>query len=521
MAEKRLAGIIAYDLGTGGIKASLYDETGTSHAHTFQAYETRYEGARIHEQRPLDWWNAIVSTTRELLQKTGIPSEDIAGLAISGHSLGAVPVGADGELLREYTPIWSDKRAKEQADRFFQKTPYEDWYLQTGNGFPAECYTIFKIMWYRDREPEMYKKIYKILGSKDYCNFKMTGRACTDYSYASGTGAYSLKEHRYDGRYLELAGIDQDILPEIIPSHDIVGTLLPEAAAELGLTEKVKVICGGVDNACMALGAKGICASRSYLSLGSSAWIAVIDDKPVLDLRYRPFVFDHCVEGLYTSATSIFSAGNSFRWVRDHICPDLVEQEKLGQISDAYDEMNKMASRSPIGAENLIFNPSLSGGAMIEESPDICGGYVGLKLGHTRDDLVRAALEGITYNLYYAMHILWKYCPDIQEMLIVGGGSKSRIWRQMFADVFGIRFVKTAIDQDAASLGAAALAAYGLGFWQSYSRIDELHKTESIAVPDGEAHKMYEVYYKLHRDFAHYMAVMGQELRDKTENNKK
>lgn len=501
MTNKISAGLIAYDLGTGGIKTSLFDENGTTYAHTFQAYQTRYEGSEIHEQRPQDWWDGIVSTTKELLKKTGISPMSITGLAISGHSLGAVPVGKDGKLLREYTPIWSDKRAKKQASQFFEKTSHEEWYLQTGNGFPAECYTIFKIMWYRENEPEMYKKIYKILGSKDYCNFRMTGRACTDYSYASGVGAYILKEHRYDDRYLEIAGIDKDILPEIIPSHGIVGTLLPEAAAELGLSEKVRVVCGGVDNSCMALGAKGICASRSYLSLGSSAWIAVVDDKPVLDIRYRPFVFEHCIEGLYTSATSIFSAGNSFRWVRDSICSNLVEQERNDRISDAYDEMNKMVDRSPIGANDLIFNPSLSGGAMIEESPDICGGYIGLKLGHTQDDLVRASMEGITYNLYYAMNILWKYCPDIQEMLIVGGGSKSPIWRQMFADVFGINFIKTVIDQDAASLGAAALAAYGLGYWKSYARIDELHKTESIAVPDKEKHKLYEYYYTLHRDF--------------------
>ncbi|MCU6762784.1 Xylulose kinase [uncultured Roseburia sp.] len=506
--------IIAYDLGTGGIKSSLFDVEGTSLVHTFQAYETRYDGSDIHEQKPEDWWNGIVETTRLLMKKTNTSPKEVKGLAISGHSLGVVPVAADGTLLRSYTPIWSDKRAGRQAAEFFKKTDYDRWYMCTGNGFPAECYSVFKIMWYRDAEPELYQKTYKILGSKDYCNFVMTGKAYTDYSYASGSGVYSLKERAYVDEYIQTAGIDKKLLPEIIPSHGVVGNLLEGPARELGLTTETKVICGGVDNSCMALGAKGTKHGRTYTSLGSSSWIAVIAKEPILDRQYLPFVFEHCVEGLYTSATSIFSAGNSFRWVRDCICPDLVEKEKTEEIDDAYDEMNKMVTESPIGANKLIFNPSFAGGAMIEESPDICGGYIGLKLGHNRNDMVRSAMEGITYNLYYAMLVLKKYQPDIHEMLLVGGGSKSRVWRQMFADVFGMRMIKTVVDQDAASLGAAALAAYGLGYWKSYDRLDEIHVVESIQEPDSEKTCEYRTYYELHRKFAHYMAIMGDCLKN-------
>lgn len=508
--------IIAYDLGTGGIKSSLYETDGTSLGNTFLQYDTYYQGADIHEQDPMDWWNGIVRTTKMLLEETKTAPESVKGLAISGHSLGTVLVDADGNLLTRRTPIWSDKRAKAQAERFFAETDYDRWYMTTGNGFPPECYTIFKIMWYRDEEPELFAKTEKVLGSKDFCNYLMTGRACTDHSYASGSGVYSLKEHRYVSEYVELSGIDAAMLPEIISSHAVVGNLLPEAANELGLTTDVKVICGGVDNSCMALGARGIKEQRSYTSLGSSSWIAVIDSEPILDVQYKPFVFAHCIDGLYTSATSIFSAGNSFRWVRDTICPDLKEQEAAGAIADAYVEMNDMAEASCIGANGLIFNPSLAGGAMIEESPDICGGYIGLNLGHTRNDLVRSAMEGITYNLYYAMTILKYYQPSIDEMLLVGGCAKSAFWRQMFADVFSMKMIKTVIDQDAASLGAAALVAYGLGYWDSYERIDELHIPESEEFPREELTKEYRGYYRLHRDFAHYLAQMGTQIHEFT-----
>lgn len=506
--------IIAYDLGTGGIKASLFDVNGESYAHTFEQYITCYSGNDIHEQNPNDWWNGIIHSTQELISKSFVNPEEIVGISISGHSLGVVPVDKDGDPLRTLTPIWSDTRASRQTEQFFKTISYDDWYLCTGNGFPAECYSIFKIMWYHDNEPEMFKKIYKVLGSKDYCNLRLTGKYYTDYSYASGSGVYSLNNHNYVPEYIHASGINPDLLPDIIPSHGIVGNLTEDASRQLGLPTSVKVICGGVDNSCMALGAMGTKDGRVYTSLGSSSWIAVIGNQPILDLEYKPFVFEHCIEGLYTSATSIFSAGNSFRWVRDNICHELLEKEASGQITDAYTEMNSMLEISPIGSNKLIFNPSMAGGAMIEESKNIVAGFVGLTLGHSRNDLVRAAMEGITFNLKYAMDILSRYHPGLTKMLLVGGGSKSKVWRQMFADIFDLEIIKTNIDQDAASLGAAALVAYGLGYWNDYNILDKIHKEQSTEIPIPENTTKYNKLYPIHRDVAHYMALTGNKLHD-------
>jgi xylulokinase len=503
--------IIAYDLGTGGIKASIFDIEGKLYSDTFIQYETSYNG-KFHEQAPNCWWDGIIQSTKKLIGDSKAFARDIVGMAISGHSLGVVPVGKDGELLRAQTPIWSDARAEVQAKRFFEKIDYNKWYMTTGNGFPAELYSIFKIMWYKEFEPEMYSNIYKIIGSKDYCNLRLTGKIYTDHSYASGSGVYSLKERKYIDEYLKAAEIEKDFFPEIIGSHDIVGHLTSEAANILGLSVDVKVIAGGVDNSCMALGSKGIKDGRAYLSLGSSSWIAAIGEEPILDIKYKPFVFTHVVEGLFTSATSIFAAGSSFRWVRDTICSDLVAKEVNGEIEDAYILMNEMVGKSPIGANRLIFNPSLAGGAMIEETKNICGGFVGLSLSHNRNDMVRSAMEGITYNLNYAMEILKKYKSNISEILLVGGGSKSQIWRQMFADVFGMDIIKSCIDQNAASLGVAALVAFGLGYWKSYDKVDEIHIVQNVESPNMNDHKKYMEMYRLHRYIAHFMALSGDKL---------
>ncbi|HWR23276.1 MAG TPA: FGGY-family carbohydrate kinase [Feifaniaceae bacterium] len=501
--------IIAYDLGTGGIKASLFTAEGLSLADAFMQYDAVYKPGGVHEQKPELWWEGIVASTRLLLQKSGANASDIAGLSISGHSLGVVPVDRNGKLLRDYTPIWSDTRAASQAQAFFEKIPYETWYRTTGNGFPAECYAVFKIMWYRDNEPELYKNAYKILGSKDYCNLKLTGRMCTDHSYASGSGVYDLKAHAYVDAFIEAAGVRKELFPELLQSHEVVGTLTPEAANALGLCENVRVVAGGVDNSCMALGAKGVKNGRAYLSLGSSSWIAAVGDKPLLDFQYKPFVFAHVIDGLYASATSIFAAGSSFRWARDTLCPDLVEKERAGELADAYDEMNRLAALSPIGANGVQFNPSLAGGAMIEETKNIRGGFLGLSLEHDRSDMIRASMEGIAYNLYYAMTILEKYQDKLPELLLVGGGGKSPFWRQMFADIFDMDIVKTNIGQNAASLGAAALAAYGLGYWDSYDRIDRVHQVRDIARPDPERVRAYRPYYERSRHAAHLLALYG------------
>ncbi len=504
--------IITYDLGTGGIKTSLFTVEGRSLANTFLAYDTVYPQSNMHEQAPDVWWKGIKTTTHDLIKKTNTLPQEVVGMAISGHSLGVVPVDSDGNLLREFTPIWSDTRAESQAEEFFARVDYDEWYLRTGNGFPPECYALFKIMWYRDNEPDMFKNVHKILGSKDYCNLLLTGRMCTDRSYASGSGAFDLKSDEYIKEYVNAADLDMGIFPEIIKSHAVVGNLTQSAAEELGLGQSTKVICGGVDNSCMALGAKGFSPGRAYTSLGSSSWIAVVDESPIVDTKYKPYVFSHVVEGMFASATSIFSAGNSYRWVRDHVFADLVEKERTGEIADAYVQINMLAEKSPIGANSLMFNPSLAGGSMIEEDKRILGGFVGMSLRHTREDIARSTLEGITYNLRYALDILRGYCPDISDMLIVGGGSKSEFWRQMFADIFGIDVIKTDIGQDCASLGAAALVAYGLGYWQDYSPIDELHGENVISTTNREHEKLYEKYYNYQREFAHYMAEIGKKL---------
>jgi xylulokinase len=474
--------IIAYDLGTGGAKASLYAVDGTCLATTFVPYETIYPNAGWHEQRPSDWWNAVVASTRALMkQKHGSPA-NVDCLAISGQSLAVIPLDSHGALLRDSIPIWSDTRASRQTAEFFAKVDRDRWYMTTGNGFPSECYSVFKIMWYRDNEPELFSRTATVLGSKDYINLRLTGKILTDFSYASGTGVYDLLGWGYRDEFVKASGLPASLFPKIVPSTEIIGTLTETAAGELGLPRGVKVACGGVDNSCMALGARNTGEGRVYTSLGSSSWIAVSSSKPVLDPKAKPYVFTHVIPGLFTSAVSIFSGGNSFRWIRDALFGGGAALDGR----DAYDLMNELAAASPVGAHALLFNPSLAGGSLLEPSPHIRGAFAGIDLRHTRGDLVRAGMEGIAMNLGAVLEVLRRFVPLAPEMLMVGGGSKSALWRQIFADVYRMDCVKTNVDQEAGSLGAAAVAAVGAGLWNGFAKVDEVHQVQGVQKPIPE-----------------------------------
>lgn len=503
--------ILAYDLGTGGTKASLFNEKGQAQSSAFVSCKTYYPQENFREQRPDDWWQMVVDSTKALLDKVHVEVSDIKAIGVSGHSLGVVPVDQQGSLLVGQVPIWSDARADAQVKDFFTRVDEEQWYMTTGNGFPAQLYAIFKIMWYKQHMKDVYDRTYAFIGTKDYVNLKLTGVIGTDHSYASGSGVYNLIEGRYEQSYIEASGVSKDRLPGLYGSDEVIGTLLPEMAKELGLSEATMVVSGGVDNACMALGAGCIDDGMSYTNLGTSAWVAIADHKPVVEADKRPYVFAHCIKGMYVSATAIFSAGNSYRWVRDQICEDLKNQEEQTGIN-AYDAMNALASEVPVGSNKLIFNPSLAGGSSLDKSENIRGGYIGLMLGHTRADMIRAALEGITMNLRLALDVLGDQVPLSHKMLIVGGGANSPLWMQMFADIYGMTVLKTVVGQEAGSLGAAALALVGAGIWDDYNAIGALHQLESAYEPDMNRKENYNQLLNIFSAVAEMQSDIGDLL---------
>jgi xylulokinase len=239
-----------------------------------------------------------------------------------------------------------------------------------------------------------------------------------------------------------------------------------------------------VDNSCMALGTTGLGNGRVYTSLGSSAWIAISAEQPILDAKTLPFVFAHVQKGYFTTGVSIFSAANGYRWAKETLCADLQD--------DHYKRMDDMAAASPVGANGVMFNPSLAGGSSQEPSEAIQGAFMGLQLSSRRADILRAILEGVALSLRcFCLTVVEPLMQGNEPMIICGGGAKSALWMQIFADVYGRKVEVTNVDQDAASLGAAAIALKGEGCWPDYTPLDGLFNVQKTFVPNLEAVRCY------------------------------
>ena len=225
--------------------------------------------------------------------------------------------------------------------------------------------------------------------------------------------------------------------------------------------------------------------------MGSSSWLTIASAAPILDLRVRPYVFAHVAPKMFISATSIFSSGTTIDWVRDALFADVKKSaERSGR--EVHSLLEEIASQSPRGANGLLLVPTLGGGTSLEGGPAVRGALVGLDLLHRRADIMRAAYEGVALGLRVALDELRQMTRVGDQIIMVGGGARSAFWRQVFADVFEISVLKTGIDQQAASLGAAALAFVGTGLWKDFGRIVDLHLVEHRATPALEAKAVYD-----------------------------
>jgi len=481
--------IIAHDMGTGGSKAVLYDRDGTLLAKSFQAYETQYPQARWAEQRPNDWWNAIVAATQDVVSKSGIDVNEVAVISMDGHGMGNVPVDGNGNLLRESTMVWFDSRSSEQAKKVVDAVGLEEWYRTTGCAFDPAFFSGFKLMWYRDNEPELFKKTHKFLGTKDYITLRMTGAQLSDYSDAQLSGFFDIHEMAYSPQLLKLADFPVDKLPDLYPSTHIAGELLPEPAKEMGLPAGIPVAVGGADVPATAAGAGVVSKDRIYSYIGTSGWMSVASDEPVIGDEVRIANFCHVVPGMFTPQMGVYSAGSTYQWVQDVICQREVAAAKESNV-DPFSLMEAEAGESPAGSNALLFLSTFAGGGNIHaDNPDLKGAYLGIGPGHTRSDVIRSAMEGVSLDLGLILDHYRSRGVVPSEMQLVGGGGKSPIWRQILADVFEIPVNVSNIGQEAAALGAAMIGGVGIGLWKDFTVVDGLtevmHRCEPQAGPSA------------------------------------
>ena len=481
--------VIAHDLGTTGNKAALYDREGEMVGASFHAYETEYAHTGWAEQNPQDWWEAVCLSTRRLLSETGVRNDDIACIAFSGQMMGAVALDERARPLRNAI-IWADQRALEQERWIGERLSFDDVYRITGHRLSAS-YSLAKILWIRDNQPEIYAATHKFMHAKDSMVARLTGVFVTDPSDASSMNLYDLERDAWSTTILDAVDLPAQKLPAIRRSIEVAGEVRAEVAAEVGVAAGTPVVTGGGDGACAAAGAGVIDEGSAYNYVGSSSWIAISTREPIYDPAYRTFTFGHVIPDMVMPTGTMQAAGASYQWTRDQL--SLFEKETAERLGiSPYELINLEIAQVEPGADGLIFLPYLLGERSPRWNPHARGAFVGLTIRHTRAHMYRAVLEGVTLNLRVILDAFREQGTEIEAMRLIGGGAAGRIWNQIMADVYGMPVLRLRILEEATSMGAALVGGVGVGLYPDFSMIDAMNDVALTVQPDPASQQLYE-----------------------------
>jgi xylulokinase len=493
--------IIGIDVGTSGAKTALFSAGGkliSSYTGEYPMSQPRNGWA---EQDPQDWWDAVTKGLNAVVYEARRKesSLEIAGIGLSGQMHGLVMLDDRGEVLRP-SIIWCDQRTENEVAQMDRVVGREKLIKITAN--PAMTgFTAAKILWVQNNEPDIYEKCAHILLPKDYIRYRLTGEFATEVSDAAGMQLMDIPRRDWSDEILGLLHIDRSLLARMHESPDVTGRVHSRAAAETGLPEGVVVVGGAGDNPAAAVGTGVVSEGVAFTTIGSSAVVYAVSDTVKIDLEGRVHTLCASAPGKWTVMSCTQGAGISLKWLRDTCClPEVLESEK--RDVDPYVVMDELASKIAPGSDRLLFLPYMMGERSPHPDPDCRGVFFGLSAMHGRAHLIRSVMEGVAFSQLECVEVFREMGVPVGDMVITGGGSNSRLWSQMLADLYGCPVSGMKSDEGAA-LGAALLAAVGAGL---YGTVQEacaaVVKRGAALTPDtgvGEVYKpCFELYKKLY-----------------------
>jgi len=481
---------LGIDIGTGGSRAILADDKGRVKAGFTAPHEDmRMERPLWAEQRPENWWDAAQNAIRAVLKEAKVKPGDIGAVGLSGQMHGLVILDEKDVVIRPAI-IWCDQRSQSQVDAINQKVGRDNVLAFTANPV-LTGFTLPKLLWVRDCEPKNFARVRKLLLPKDYIRFKLTGDYATDVSDASGTALFDVVTRRWSEDMADRLNVDRGILPQVFESSEITGQITAEAAQVTGLKAGTPVVGGGGDQAASAVGNGIVEPGIASCTLGTSGVVFAHMEKPNYDPQGRVHTFCHAVKGKWHVMGVTQGAGLSLQWFRNQLAP-----------GTEYDALMAEAASSPAGAHGLFWLPYLMGERTPHLDAAAGGGWIGLTARHTRADLIRALIEGVSFSLKDCLDTIEGMGLQVDSIRSSGGGARSPIWRQILADAFGKK-VATLETQEGSAYGAAILAAVGAG---AYASVPEacgavIREVDSIAPRPHESQlyrRSHEVYRSLY-----------------------
>jgi len=470
MRSTEMQALLGIDLGTTGVKAALFAaDDGRVLSWAFIDYPLVHPFPGWAEQDPEEWWQATITAIRSCLTggvHHGVAPGDVRGVGLSGQMHGVVLLDEESKVLRPCI-IWADQRSDAQC-RWMTEQVGASRLIELVSNPALPGFSAPKALWVRDNEPDIFAQTRTIILPKDYIRFRLTGVLAMEISDAAGTCLLDVRHGSWSREVLEAIGFDPALLPPVVASDVVCGTITDEVEQLTGLVAGTPVAGGGADNACGAIGNGVVHPGLALVSIGTSGVLLAYAATPQVDISGpipRVHTFNHAVPNAWYLMGVTQGAGLSLRWVRDNIgLPERALERWTGL--DAYDLLAREAEGVPPGSDGLLFLPYLQG----ERTPHLDayarGGWIGLTASQDRRHLVRAVLEGVAFSMKDCFAIIQEQGLELEQLRATGGGAKSPIWRQILADVLGVQLVTTT-SQEGPAFGAALLAGVASGVYAS------------------------------------------------------
>lgn len=478
--------LLGIDLGTSSLKGSVYTTDGKLIDSSASQYDLIIPAKGYSEQDPQEWVRAFKDVIKSLSEKIKDFSENLDAISFSGQMHSLVLLDESDEVLRNAI-LWNDVRTTDQCNKIMNE--FGDEMISISKNIALEGFTLPKILWVMENEPEIWEKTRHILLPKDYLRLYLTGNYNMDLSDAAGTLLLDVENKQWSKEISEKFKIDYSYLPELVESISYTGNILDDVCKELGIKSKVKVYAGAADNAASAVGAGIIGNERGMVSVGTSGVILANKERITGKEDGKLHTFNAAIPNTFYSMGVTLAAGKSLDWLKSTFAKDLTFEELLTGIENVRP-----------GSNGLLFTPYIQGERTPHNDSFIRGSFVGMDISHKLENFVRAVLEGITYSLRDSLEIIdGDEGNSVDTMVSVGGGAKNKTWLQIQADIFNKNIVTLEIE-NGPSTGAAMLAAVGAGYYDDFKTCaKEFVKYKESYKPNHENVAIYNKYYEVYK----------------------
>ena len=488
---------IGVDLGTSAVKLLLVNERGDILGEVSKEYPVYYPHSGWSEQNPADWWTAVKSGITELT--ADCDKSEIAGIGAGGQMHGLVVLDENDDVIRPAI-LWNDGRTQKQVD-YLNGVIGKDVLSENTANIAFAGFTAPKILWMKENEPELFAKIRKIMLPKDYINYMLTGVHSCDYSDASGMLLLDVKNKCWSDKMLEICSVTKEQMPSLFESSDVIGTVKPNIADELGLSENVKVVAGAGDNAAAAIGTGTVGNGKCNISLGTSGTIFISSTNFGVDPNNALHAFAHA-DGCYHLMGCMLSAASCNKWFMEDILHDTDYKSNQAEITN-----------EKLGTNNVFFLPYLMGERSPINDTNARGTFLGMSMDTTRADMLQAVFEGVAFAIRDSFEVAKSLSIDIARSNICGGGAKSELWKKIMANVLGIP-LDTVKTEQGPGYGGAILAMVGCGEFESVTAAcDSLVEISDTVYPDEKLSSLYNEKYSTFKEiYPSLKAIFNKEI---------